>query len=90
MTRTTRVLILIRVATMIVALCGLLLVGCKPVPRSLPPMLKTWAAEKAQRLSECYAAGHRRQALLECLGDYSTDRGTYACERAAALASAPD
>ena len=53
-------------------------------------MLKTWAAQKAEKLATCYAEGWRRQELIACLGSYAVDRGTYACERTAALASSPD
>lgn len=55
--------------------------ACVPVPRTIPPGLSTWAAQKAAKLARCYDAGHRGQSILECMGDYAADRGTYACER---------
>jgi hypothetical protein len=61
----------------------ILLSSFVPIPRSIPPALQSWAAQKAARLATCYDAGHRRQALLECMGDFAPDRGTYACERVA-------
>lgn len=64
-----------------------LLLACGPIPRTLPPGLATWAHDKAAKLVHCYDAGHRGQELLRCLGTYAPDRGTYACERTAALVS---
>ena len=74
-----------------VVAAAILLLACQPIPRTIPPGLERWAAEKAKRLATCVAAGHRGQAILRCLADYAPDRGTYACERAArAVTGDPD
>lgn len=84
MTRTTGVFLVLLVGLVLLAL----LAGCtNPIPRSLPPILASWAEKKAERLGQCYVDGHRGRELIACLGEYAPNRGTYACERAATMAA---
>lgn len=62
--------------------------ACVPIPRTLPPGLKAWATEKAIKIGTCTARGHRGQDLIDCVGEFAADRGTYACERLRETATA--